>query len=1055
MKHVSILLLTFSLCLTTSMATGPDTAQADALYRAAKWKEAREAYEKVVPDLKGNDLARVLNAIGYTWQNHGKYAEAIGCYEKVVAMEDIEPHHRANAHLKAGVCLQLQRKFEEAIASFDKARAVVGAPPDLVAEALIFTGTCYVQLDQKDKGVASWRSIAEVDGVRGHYVAAGLLNIGQLHHREGRYQEALDTFNRVLEQPGAGGKQKDHARSRIGECTALLQGGDPFYIKPYVTRVSGDTVKLYWVSLGETLDDEVVLSDGDQSIKVPVTKQPISRTMCSHHIAIPKDLKPGAVYRYTVRSGGKTIEGSIRTAPPPGVPVTFCEIGDTQPMGNKHKDVAKILGAENPDFVIHVGDMTDLGSEWGRWKAEFFDQGWPYLQKAAIWPAVGNHDGGHYFPTLFDQDYRRMYYSFDYGDVHLVALDSYWSGTGGKGRAAQLKWFEEDMAKTDRTWRIVYFHVPMITVDYTWEAFGVNDFLPLFTKYGVDLVIAGHEHLYHRYLPIAKDGSKPFIAITAGGGGGPTGGSIPSPIGVKRYDHNHFLVFKAHGDTLEMWAKTLDGALLDEMKLVKKDGRFQPEIEKAAVEVELATQIKHIYVDLLKPNTFDLTADFETKPEPGKAVKLSVDMKRLPRGGFKQSMIPRDATLVIQAVEGSRWNVSPQEMDLSQSMLTFGATVPGDFRMGAGTFTPALEVQLNVKSGGRTFQPVSSRVITSAEGFQRLQATSGGAGLPALWDFRADPEDVGAREKWYAEGASTKDWRKLSVIAAWENQLNDEYDGIGWYRATAEAPTVREGHRLWLEFGAIDESCWVYVNGREAGRQIYDTHIDDNAWEKPRRFDITSLVRPGTTNLFVVKVQDLHGQGGIYRGAILREEPVNLLPSGSFQEGSRGWRVWRKTGDTVKELKDNAADTAIKLAPDLGKYVDEKSLRIETDAKGSTHLTTRIEPGLAEGGYQFTVRARQRLFQGPSRDNGPVTATIAVSRVQDDPTAADHRDVLAQLQTASTSGTDWVQITRAFHVGKQQAGKPLAVILSLGAHGIYQIDEVSVQLVEDTAVARK
>ncbi|MCM8821834.1 MAG: hypothetical protein NC831_03350 [Candidatus Omnitrophica bacterium] len=82
----------------------------------------------------------------------------------------------------------------------------------------------------------------------------------------------------------------------------------------------------------------------------------------------------------------------------------------------------------------------------------------------------------------------------------------------------------------------------------------------------------------------------------------------------------------------------------------------------------------------------------------------------------------------------------------------------------------------------------------------------------------------------------------------------------------------------------------MYINGKLTGKHIFNSKIDDDAWHKPRRFDITSAVFQKKKNLLVVKVQDAFGLGGV-QSAILYQEPVNLLVQVDFSKEISRWQI--------------------------------------------------------------------------------------------------------------------------------------------------------------------
>lgn len=145
--------------------------------------------------------------------------------------------------------------------------------------------------------------------------------------------------------------------------------------------------------------------------------------------------------------------------------------------------------------------------------------------------------------------------------------------------------------------------------------------------------------------------------------------------------------------------------------------------------------------------------------------------------------------------------------------------------------------------------------------------------LPNTWAFKLDPGNVGLKENWqelpWSKINST--WDRLSTSAFWEKASQDKdlkkklekYDGIGWYAVKITVPREYKEKKIYLLFGAVDESCWVFINGREAGKHLFEK-VDD--WKTPFKISIEKLIdwsNPVAT--IVVRVEDKAGVGGIWR----------------------------------------------------------------------------------------------------------------------------------------------------------------------------------------------
>ena len=149
------------------------------------------------------------------------------------------------------------------------------------------------------------------------------------------------------------------------------------------------------------------------------------------------------------------------------------------------------------------------------------------FRRAAFVPVRGNHEADALrYAELFGLPRSQTYHSFDAGNVHVVVLDTELD----KGpHDAMVAWLDRNMAAT-RAVEIVLSHRPTFNVGGHGEQWGHADVRPLFEKYGVDLVVSGHSHLYERFKPMGPKGGKPIVYIVAGGGGAPLYPVAPSPL---------------------------------------------------------------------------------------------------------------------------------------------------------------------------------------------------------------------------------------------------------------------------------------------------------------------------------------------------------------------------------------------------------------------------------------------------------------------------------------------------------------------------------------------
>lgn len=293
--------------------------------------------------------------------------------------------------------------------------------------------------------------------------------------------------------------------------------------------------------------------------------------------------------------------------------------------------------------------------------------------------------------------------------------------------------------------------------------------------------------------------------------------------------------------------------------------------------------------------------------------------------------------------------------------------------------------------------------------------------LPAVWEFRRDPDDTGLAAGWQTGVDEPGSWKPLLTTRHWAEQLTDPairqrqdprgiqltgrdtYYGVGWYRTRFLKPDTEEGNRLILELGGVEESCWVFVNGMPFGAQIYDGALDPHAWNKPRRFDITGAIHEGTNRL-VLRVQALAGLTGIYGGAVIREKRPNHLTGGCFVSDVPDW-TFTITDTTAPEaevlLEGRLDQTSLPgfFTRGDGEYVEEHCLAIRIPPGRSLQLSREQAVPPSSGSYLLRVHYQQTPEPVPEGTAVP-SFTVRIRGL------ADHGDavsstVFADAETAA------------------------------------------------------
>lgn len=164
-------------------------------------------------------------------------------------------------------------------------------------------------------------------------------------------------------------------------------------------------------------------------------------------------------------------------------------------------------------------------------------------------------DGGRYeFAAL---GMPRSYYARSVGDVQVLVLDSNDVG------ATQTAWLRRTLAASRARWRIAAFHHPPYTCGGHEGSTSVQRaWVPLFARYGVRLVLSGHDHNYQRFAPRRR------VTFVVDGGGGAglyalRGCPRSYPRRVAGRSAHGFLWVQSSKQRLVVRALTLEGAPVD------------------------------------------------------------------------------------------------------------------------------------------------------------------------------------------------------------------------------------------------------------------------------------------------------------------------------------------------------------------------------------------------------------------------------------------------------------------------------------------------------------
>ncbi|TDQ80060.1 purple acid phosphatase family protein [Sphingobacterium yanglingense] len=297
------------------------------------------------------------------------------------------------------------------------------------------------------------------------------------------------------------------------------------------------------------------------------------------------NLKPGTVYAYRVGDGEHwSAWNQFRTADISG-DFSFIYLGDAQnDLRSRWSRSIRRAFQQTPDarFIMHAGDLinrSNTDSEWGEWyeAAGFIHQMIPAV------PTPGNHEytrdslrqlvlDPHWkvqfdLPTNGPLNLQDAVYYLDYQDLRVISLNSQLIMLDSVVAETQARWLEEVLATSTKKWNVVLMHHPVYSTAKNRDNTILRErFKPIFEKYGVDLVLQGHDHTYARGTAGRE---RPVYLL--------------SVAGPKMYDSDSdrwmevsasrtqlYQVIRVTDDKLHFSSYKLNGQLFDSFELQKK-----------------------------------------------------------------------------------------------------------------------------------------------------------------------------------------------------------------------------------------------------------------------------------------------------------------------------------------------------------------------------------------------------------------------------------------------------------------------------------------------------
>jgi len=296
---------------------------------------------------------------------------------------------------------------------------------------------------------------------------------------------------------------------------------------PYLQKGTPNSVVIKWRTLTPT---ESVVNYG--TVLGNLNQVNSDNTPKLEHEVEVIGLAANTTYYYEIANAStvlipETSDLSFKTHPISGnsQAYTFWALGDAGTANNNQRAVRdayyNYIGNNTTDGILFLGDNAYNDGTDAEYQGALFENMYEDKLKNTIsWSCLGNHDGhsadsnsqtGPYYDIFtFPKNGEsgglasgtEAYYSWDYGNIHFIALDSYETDRSVGG--SMYDWALSDIQSTTQEWIIAYWHHPPYTKgshnsDTESELIDMRqNFLPMLENNGVDLILSGHSHSYER-----------------------------------------------------------------------------------------------------------------------------------------------------------------------------------------------------------------------------------------------------------------------------------------------------------------------------------------------------------------------------------------------------------------------------------------------------------------------------------------------------------------------------------------------------------------------------
>ncbi|NOX64299.1 MAG: metallophosphoesterase family protein, partial [Chlorobi bacterium] len=295
---------------------------------------------------------------------------------------------------------------------------------------------------------------------------------------------------------------------------------------PYLADPGSTSITIRWESNSQA--DFVVRYGEDETLERSKEAKFISKKKSGYlYEANLTDLTPGGKYFYRVTSDKINSEvHTFKNGVSRNEPFCFVVLGDSRSKPNIFKAITDQIIKIDPTVIIANGDLVAKGGNYDNWQSQFFDPAKEMINHIPFITAVGDHesdkvDGDNadlFTHFLFPhKDSLKLWFSYDIGNAHFTFLDWRYPYSN-----EMIEWFKKDISSSDKDWKFVIMHRPVYNLGGHRTAWGKNVWSELLREYKIDIVFAGHSHLYERFYPLrplSQPDAWAVTYITTGGAG--------------------------------------------------------------------------------------------------------------------------------------------------------------------------------------------------------------------------------------------------------------------------------------------------------------------------------------------------------------------------------------------------------------------------------------------------------------------------------------------------------------------------------------------------------